>query len=521
MKLLTAGEMRTLDSICIRKFAIPSFVLMENAGRAVAGFIAENFSLPRRVYIFCGPGNNGGDGLVVARYLYNKGCGVTVFLVGEKKKITADAALNFKIASHMGIQIKEIAAWEEFSFDKIDSEKQQPILVDALLGTGAKGAPRDIFARIIDFINTKKGVKVAIDIPSGVDADTGEVIERAVKADYTVTFAYPKRGLYLYPGIDYSGKIEIVDIGIPCDIIKKEKMHIPANLLLAKDFPSDLFRRAPSSHKGTFGHLFVLAGSCGLTGAAILTCMGALKVSPGLITLGIPLSLNSIVEIKLTEVMSLPLAETNQGTFSMRAFEKISHFARKCQALVLGPGISMNSETGELVRKILQTCNLPIVLDADAINALAGDTGIIKNYEGPLVLTPHPGELARAVGVSVSEVQGDRIKAAVDLASSTGKIVVLKGAGTIIATPEGSCWVNTTGNPGMAAGGSGDVLAGIIGGFLAQGVDILTSTKLGVYIHGLAADFVVKKQRGLTILTAQDIVKNLIHAIRSLHNEYY
>ncbi|MBE0478492.1 NAD(P)H-hydrate dehydratase [Candidatus Aerophobetes bacterium] len=521
MKLLKSDEMQRLDDISINKIGIPGSVLMENAGRAVAEFIKENWPPPCCVYIFCGSGNNGGDGLVVARHLYNKGYNLRVFLTGVKEKIAQDAAINLKIASNVGISIEEITSSEHLPAREKKSGREEVLLVDALLGTGAKGAPRGIFAQIIELINGWEAVKIAVDLPSGVDADTGEVVGKAVKADWTVTFAYPKRGLYLYPGIDYSGKVRVVDIGIPSDIIEREKIHIPANLLLSEDFPPRLFHRCASSHKGTFGHLFVLAGSCGLTGAATLTCMGSLRVGTGLVTLGIPVSLNSIMEAKLTEVMTLPLSETDKKALSCEAFKEISHFASKCQALIVGPGLSRSPQTQELIRQILRSFKLPLVLDADGINALTGDLGIISNYEGAMVITPHPGELARFVGTSVAQVQKDRIKAALALASGTGKVVVLKGAGTVIASPQGLCWVNTTGNAGMASGGTGDVLTGVIGGFLAQGMDVLTSAKLGVYLHGLAADLAVKKQGGLTLLIAQDIIENLVFAIRSLNNEYY
>ena len=521
MKLLTANQMRLLDSISITKIGIPGPVLMDNAGRAVADFISENWSSPREVYLFCGPGNNGGDGFVVARYLYNKGYPVKVFLAGAREKIKGDAATNLKIALNMGISIDKVFSDMSLSCAGGSQERKKVIVVDALLGTGAKGAPRGVLEEAVDLINECKAVKIALDCPTGVDADTGVVAGKAVKADYTITLAYPKRGIYLYPGIDYAGKVRIVDIGIPSNILEEEGIRIPVNLLGPEDFPPELFYRPPSSHKGGFGHLLVAAGSCGLTGAACLTCMGALKVGAGLVTLGIPVSLNSIVEIKLTEVMSLPLPETKQGTLSTRALEGIMRFSSKCQALVLGPGLSGNPETHELVRHILSRMQLPLVLDADGINAVAGKVEIISNYRGSMVLTPHPGELARLVGISVQQVQKDRIKAALDLARSTGRIVVLKGAGTVIADAAGNCWVNTTGNPGMASGGSGDVLTGIIGGFLTQGMDILTSAQLGVYLHGLAADMVVNKRGGVTLLTAQDIIENLIFAIRSLRNEHH
>ena len=522
MKLLTSEEMRLLDRISIEKVGIPGTVLMENAGRAVADFITERWPSHWKVYLFCGPGNNGGDGLVIARHLYNRGYQVKVFLVGAKEKLKGDAQVNLNIAFNMGINIRQIvsAAHLTSEREKLDNEECM-LLVDALLGTGAKGAPRGILKEMVSFINRCKGIKIAVDLPTGVDADTGQVAGEAVKADYTITFAYPKRGIYLYPGINYVGKVKIVDIGIPSDILEKENLNIPANLLLREDFSPRLFYRPPASHKGNFGHLFVLAGSPGMTGAATLACMAALRAGTGLITLGTPASLNPILEVKLTEVMTLPLPETKQGTLSCEALEEIIGFSDRCQALVLGPGLSRNPETQKLVREILKNLKLPLVLDADGINALAGEVEIISNYEGPLVLTPHPGELSRLKGVSVPDIQKDRIKAAVDLASTTGKIVVLKGAATVIAEPEGSCWVNTTGNPGMASGGTGDVLTGIIGGFLAQGIDILTSAKLGVYLHGLAADLAVKEQGGLTLLAAGDIIKNLISAIRSLSNEYH
>jgi len=513
--------MRLLDRISINKIGIPGIVLMENAGKAVASFISKNWSSFSEVYFFCGPGNNGGDGLVAARHLYNKGYKVKIFLLGTKEKMKGEAAINLRIISNMKISIQEVFSPAHLSSLQKSGNKGKVILVDALLGTGAKGAPRGILKEIIDLINGWKTVKIAVDIPTGVNADTGEVLGEAVKADHTITFAYPKRGIYLYSGIDYAGKVTVVDIGIPSNILKKEKINIPINLLLPGDFSSELFCRSLSFHKGNFGHLFVLAGSCGLTGAAALTCMSSLKIGTGLITLGIPVSLNSIMEIKLTEVMSLPLPETRKGSLAVKALEEINRFAGKCQALVIGPGLSNNPETQELVRQVLRSIKLPLVLDADGINAVAEEVGIISNYEGSMVLTPHPGELARLIKTSIAEVQKDRIKTAINLAKSTGKIVVLKGAGTVIADAKGNCWVNTTGNPGMASGGSGDVLTGIIGGFLAQGMDALTSAKLGVYLHGLAADLTVKGQSNITLLIAQDIIKNLIFAVRSLRNGYY
>lgn len=519
MKLLTSEEMRLLDSISIEKIGIPGIVLMENAGRSVADLINKRFPPPVRVCIFCGPGNNGGDGLVVARHLFNRGYKVQVFLGCPKEKLKGDAGVNLKIASNMGIKISEITSSSQLPSSELDTNENSTILVDAILGTGARGAPRGILREMVNLINKWKGVKIAIDLPTGVNADTGEVTGEAVKANYTVTFGYPKRGMYLYPGMNYSGEIIVADIGIPFNILEREKIHISANLLSEKEFPPGIFYRLPSSHKGDFGHLFVLAGSPGMTGAATLACRAALKIGAGLVTLGVPRSLNPILEVKLTEAMTLPLPETEEGTLSFKAIEKIYKFAERYQALVIGPGLSRNPETKKLVKEILKNLDVPLVLDADGINSIAGELEFIRNYSGLAVLTPHPGELARLIGTSTSEIQKDRIRAAVNLAKQTGKITVLKGAKTVIAEPEENCWINTTGNAGMASGGTGDVLAGMIGGLLAQKKDALTATKLGVYLHGLAGDIAAQKY-GQTSLTAQDIIEHLPSAIRSLKNEY-
>jgi len=519
MKLLTSKEMQFLDRITIEKVGISGIVLMENAGKAVADFITERWPPSAKVYIFCGPGNNGGDGLVVARHLFNRRYQVKVFMGVDKEKIKGDAATNYQIACNMGVNIKHVSSLSELPFPQESTGERKPIIVDALLGTGAKGSPRGIIKEMVNVINRCRAIKIAVDIPTGVDADTGEVAGEAVKVNYTITFAYPKRGVYLYPGIDFSGEVKVVDIGIPKDIIEKEKIDIRVELLSSENFSPEIFYRRPSSHKGEFGHLLVLAGSAGMTGAAALACMAALRIGTGLVTLGIPESLNPVMEIKLTEAMTLPLPETKEKTFSLKAMEQIESFQKRCQALVVGPGLSRNSESQELVREILRRFEIPLVLDADGINAIQGKTEIIASYQGPLVITPHPGEMARLVGISVAEVQRDRIKAALNLSKNTGKVVVLKGAGTVIAEPEGKCWVNTTGNPGMASGGVGDVLTGTIGGFLAQRMDVLMAAKLGVYLHGLAGDLAMKT-KGQSCLLATDIIENLPFAIRSLKNGY-
>jgi len=517
MKLVTSEEMRQIDKKAIEGIGIPSIVLMENAGLQVANTIEEKYSPLREksVYIFAGSGNNGGDGMVVARHLFNQKVKVKVFLLTEKKNIKGDAATNLTIAEKMGIPMREITSPALLKSLERELEKAD-IVIDALLGTGAKGAPRGLMREVIILINKHSEHTVAIDIPTGIDADKGKAQGKAIKAEYTVTFAYPKRGLYLYPGMDYAGEIEIADIGIPLGL---EEDKINSHLLTISDISKKLFFRKLSSHKGNFGHLLVIAGSPGMTGAASLTTLSALRVGAGLVTLGIPQDLNPILEIKLTEVMTLPLPQSKEKTLGKEGFEKIKNFSQKCKAIAIGPGISPNRQTKQLIKMIINQLDIPLVIDADAINVLAGELSLLKKYKAPLVITPHPGEMGRLLGTSVEEIQEDRIESAVALAKKIGAIVVLKGARTVIADKEGNSWVNLTGNPGMATGGSGDVLTGIISGLLVQKLSCLEAAKTGVYLHGYAADLAVQ-QKGEISLIASDTLETIPEAIRRIKSEY-
>ena len=504
--------MREIDEKTINSIGIPAIVLMENAGRAVVETIKEEYSPleGKSIYIFSGSGNNGGDGIVAGRFLFNKGIKVKLFLLGRKEKIKGEAAINLNIALNSGIEIKEITSSEEIKSLK-EELKVADIVIDALLGTGAEGAPRGIMKEMVSLINRYGRNIVAVDIPTGVDADTGEVEGEAIQANCTVTFAYPKQGLYLYPGMDYAGKIKVADIGIPYTLEVKTK----CNLLTSADIPEDIFKRKLSSHKGDFGHLLVIAGSRGMTGAATLTSLAALRAGAGLVTLGIPESLNAILEAKLTEAMTLPLPQTEKGSLSCKALKKIEEFSKKCEAIALGPGVSTHKETAELVKMMIKQLTIPLIIDADGINALSDEITLLSRYKAPLIITPHPGELSRLLHISVKEIQKERIGSALTLAKNTGGIVLLKGARTVIADKEGNAWINSTGNPGMATGGSGDVLTGIIGGLLVQGFSALTAVKLGVYLHGLAADLAAQI-KGEVSLIAGDVLNNLPEAIRRI-----
>jgi len=517
MKLVTAEEMRRIDKKAIEEIGIPSIVLMENAGLKVTEIIKNKYAplTGKSVYIFSGPGNNGGDGMVVARQLFNQKVKVKIFLLAEKEKIKGDAATNLSIAERIGISIKNITSSADLELLKQELKKAD-IVVDALLGTGTKGAPRGLMKDVIALINKYSKNIVAVDIPTGVDANRGQAEGEAIKAKYTVTFVYPKRGLYLYPGMDYAGKIEVVNIGIPPSL---EENKINSHLLTLSDIPKNLFFRKLSSHKGNFGHLLVIAGSPGMTGAASLTALSALRAGAGLVTLGISEDLNPILEVKLTEVMTLPLPQTEERIISRQAFEKIKKFSQKCKAIAIGPGLSSRKEIKELVKMIILQLDIPLVLDADGINVLTGELSLLNKYRASLIMTPHPGEMGRLLGISTEEVQKDRIKAAVTLARKTGAIAVLKGARTVIADKKGNSWINPTGNPGMASGGSGDVLTGIISGLLVQRFSSLEAAKVGVYLHGYAADLAVQKKGKLSLI-ASDILEAIPEAIRRIKSEY-
>lgn len=517
MKLVTAEEMRQIDKKAIEEIGIPSIVLMENAGLKVTEIIENKYAplTDKFVYIFSGPGNNGGDGMVVARQLFNRKVRVRTFLLAEREKIKGDAATNLSIAERIGIPIKNITSPADLELLKQELKKAD-IVVDALLGTGTKGAPRGLMKEVITLINKYSKNTVAVDIPTGVDADRGQVEGEAIKANYTVTFAYPKRGLYLYPGMDYAGKIEVVNIGIPAGLGENK---INSHLLTLTDMPKNLFFRKLSSHKGNFGHLLVIAGSPGMTGAASLTALSALRAGAGLVTLGIPEDLNPILEVKLTEVMTLPLPQNEEKIISPQALEKIKKFSQKCKAIAIGPGLSFGEEIRELVKMIILQLDIPLVLDADGINVLAGELSLLSKYRASLIITPHPGEMSRLLGVSTKEVQRDRIKSALTLARETGAIAVLKGARTVIADKKGNSWINPTGNPGMASGGCGDVLTGIISGLLVQGFSSLEAAKAGVYLHGYAADLTVQKKEKVSLI-ASDILETIPEAIRRIRSEY-
>jgi NAD(P)H-hydrate epimerase len=515
MKIVTARQMQQIDQEAINNYGIPGIILMENAGLQVVNEIDKHFSplSTKKIAIVAGRGNNGGDGFVIARHLYNRGSKVKIYLLCKQVQVRGDARINLDIIAKMGLEIKEVLSLnqrEDFgSFD---------LLVDAIFGTGLTSAAEGLHQEIISAMNSSGKPIISIDIPSGLSADSSELIGPHIKADFTVSFGLPKLGLHLYPAANHIGKLTIAEISIPKPLLEKEEIKV--NLLTKDMIRGYLPKRKPDSHKGDFGHLVVIAGSLGKTGAAAMASVAALRVGAGLVTLALPRSLDIAMEANIPEVMTLPVAETPEGTIDLEAKGEILKFLRamKIELLAIGPGITTHPRTGQLVKELLNEVSLPIVLDADGINILSVHQKILKQRKGSLILTPHPGEMARLIDISVQEIQQDRVGIAQRFAREYQLFLVLKGAVTIIADPEGNVFLNPTGNPGMATAGMGDVLTGMLGGLLAQQWPLLAAINTAVYLHGLAGDLAAQAVGPIGI-TATDLLDRIPLAIKSVLND--
>lgn len=526
MKIVTSEEMRKIDNETIKKFRISSTALMERAGRAVATKIREMFdqsigSCGQSVVVVSGTGNNGGDGIVAARNLHEWGWDVRVFICGKQDGLSPECNKQYEKAKKQGLKI-------EFLRRITGKDLDGSVIVDAMLGTGLSRQVTGDHASVISSINASQATVVAVDIPSGISADTGQIMGEAVKADYTVTFGLPKRGHFLYPGAEYSGKLFIEDIGFPDELLRSE--DISAGLLGKREMSLLLPERPRYSHKGDYGHVLIVAGSREKTGAAFMCARSCLTTGAGLVTIGIPETLVSAFQSRVTEEMILALPDKGDGTLSSDASEQILDFMyEKADILAIGPGLTVTDDVIALMYKIAGTATAPMVIDADAINALSKRNDMINlllNAKAPVILTPHTGEMARLlkkseVGSQKSEVElrkqieTNRINTAVSFAKETGTCLVLKGVPTIIATPEGNIFINTTGNPGMAKAGSGDVLTGMISAFLGQNLNPEDASKLGVFMHGFSGDIAMKKQ-GVYSILASDIIDAIPEAFLSL-----
>ncbi len=520
MKVITAHTMQDMDRRAINEYGIPGHELMENAGRECARHIlaACGGDTGRRAVVLAGKGNNGGDGYVIARHLLEWGWQVQVIVLAQREEIGGDALTSLvRLPDEVLNFCTEEGALTALYRDDIQAAD---VLVDALLGTGLSQELRGAYLEAVALINHGPGTVVAVDIPSGVHGTTGRILGQAVQADLTVTFALAKLGQLLYPGADHVGRLVVVDIGIPQQLVETA---VGYEYLDERYVSSLVTRRKRTTHKGSYGHCLVVAGSTGKTGAALLSANSAVRSGAGLVTLAVPERLHQIVEIKTTEAMTVPLPDDGSGYLATAAIPVIECLLAGRNVLALGPGIDRRPETVSLVHRLLESVSLPMVIDADGLNAIAEDTSVLKRrVSQQVVLTPHPGEMSRLVGSSIPDVAAVRISVAQDFARTFGVYLVLKGARTIIVAPNGMAAINGSGNPGMASGGMGDVLTGVIAALLAQGYPVWNACRLGVYVHGLAGDLVAMEQ-GEIGMTATDLMERLPHAFHHLlqqqHNE--
>ena len=514
MILLTADQMRRADQRTINEIGLPGIVLMENAARGATRVILDEIGDVEGLLAaaFCGRGNNGGDGFAVLRMLAQLGAVCTAYVFAPKDDITGDAATNLRVAEACGVEIVEVEGDEDF--DDLEAEMASyDLYIDALLGTGLNSEVRGRFARAIELMNELAAPLLAIDIPSGLSADTGRPLGIAVQADWTATFGAAKQGLLLdYE--DHCGEISVIDISIPPQVL--EELDVGCLLLDAEAVAAMLPPRLPWGHKGSYGHLLVVGGSTGYSGAPCMTAMAGLRSGAGLVTAALPAGLNQVAEIKLTACMTQPLAETKSGALDVSALDTVRQLMLSRQALALGPGMGLAEETVELVQGLCETIDTPLVVDADGLNAIAGtDTRFASDQ---VVLTPHPGEAARLLDVTTADIQKDRLAAARAIAGKYNCVCLLKGARSVITGPDGLAWINATGGPLLSSGGSGDVLTGLVGGLLAQGAGALEAALCAAFVHGLAAQL-AEEEFGVRGLAAEELNDAIPAAFATLETD--
>lgn len=507
MRLVTNQEMAEIDIWAQKELGILGTVLMENAGRGCVEILKKYFRPNKlNVLIFCGKGNNGGDGFVIARHLKNYGSNVKVILLGRGNELKGDALRNYNIAKLAGIEISEAPTKNRMKM--LLSSFNPECIIDAIFGTGFKGNPEGIYYEAIELISQSDAFIFSVDIPSGINGDTGDFEGVCVVADATATMCLPKRGNYLFPGRAYCGDLYIVDIGVPRDLIDNGYPRVIENEDVAEIIPY----RKPDGNKGTFGEVLIIAGASGFSGAAAMASISCLRVGVGLVRLAAPKGIIDALEAKLLEVVKLPLNETEEKTISPDAIKTILPYLKRSDAVAIGPGITTNPMTKKFLFDLLPKIEIPLVIDADGINLIAQDIKVLKKVKTHFILTPHPGELSRLIGLSPAEINKNRIEIAKEYAEKFNCILVLKGAPTIIAAKGGEVFLNPTGNSGLASAGSGDVLLGMITGFLAQGTTPVEASIAGVFLHGLCADIAVKRINEYSLI-AGDLLDYIPRAI--------
>jgi NAD(P)H-hydrate epimerase len=517
MEVLDADKMRRADAAAIEGMDIPGLVLMENAGRLVAEVLVEELDPfeGEHVVVLAGAGNNGGDGFVAARHLARMGVDTAVYLVGATRaKLRGDAKAMAEAWVGMGgalTELKDRKSWREHG----PHLGAGTIVVDALFGTGLSRPIQGLPAEVVEELNQSPCPVVAVDIPSGLFASSPQIPGPVVEAAITVTFARPKPAQVLPPAEDSCGELFVVDIGIPPRGIAAAEPDL--HWVTAEEAARLLPERSPEDHKGRFGHVLVVAGSTGKAGAAVLTGWGALRGGAGLATVASPSSARAEVAGFAPELMTLPLPSSREGQLGKQAHKAVLELEGTFNVLALGPGLGQAAATQTEIRRLVQRSRLPVVLDADGVNAFEGRyRGALRKHAAPLIVTPHPGEASRITGLKTAEIQSDRVGAARRIAAEIGGICVLKGYRTIVADAQGRAFINPTGNPGMASGGMGDLLTGLIAAFVAQECEPLEAAILGTYLHGLAADIALDEGETEPTMTAGDVAEALPKAVRAL-----
>lgn len=508
MKACFAEQMRAVDRAASEIAGIPSIVLMENAAMACVREIEKSFSIKGlRAAIFCGRGNNGGDGFAIARHLNNMGADVSVYLVcGSDFK--GDALVNFEIISKMDIDIETVSDTDNLKYIILSND----IVVDAIYGTGIHGAVSGISYDVINEINEYARHTLSVDVPSGINSDSGEICGICIKADKTVTFAAYKVGMLMFPAADYTGEVVVADISVPEYILEEQRLNI--NVTDEKFVRENFPKRENNSQKGDYGKVLVIAGSVGMTGAAYLASQSAVISGSGLVTLALPSGLNNAMEAKTTEVMTVPLAEID-GHIAERAIEIILDRVDRADAVLIGPGAGRSSDITAILERVLEYSKIPVIIDADVINAAAKNMNILSECTCPVIFTPHTVEMSRLTGLDTEYIEENRLTVSQEFAEEYGVIVILKGHHTVVTGQDGTQYINTTGNSGLATGGSGDVLAGIIASIAARGVRSASAAVMSVYIHGMAGD-IARDKYGIDSVTAAKVMECIPLALRQI-----
>jgi len=504
MKVSSVEEMRNLDRKAIEKFKTPDTILMENAGQAVYFVIHNEFGIMgKRFIIFCGIGNNGGDGFVVARKLLSNGGIVTVFLLGDSEKLTGCAKDNFDIISTLPIQIERLTSVKQITAPLLFCDA----VVDAIFGTGLTRDVGGIYKEAIELINESDATTFSVDIPSGINGDTGQIMGSAVRADYTITFGLPKLGNVLFPGFDLCGKLYVTHISFPPSLYNTDNITIETN------DPFPIPERNDDTHKGSYGKVLFIAGSSHYLGAPYFSALSFLKAGGGLSYLASPESITNFLANKGSEIVFAPQKETDEGSLSIKAKDQLLEFSDRVDMVVMGPGLSLHEETQELVRELAPLIKKPLIIDGDGITAVSKDINMIKKRKEVTILTPHFGEMSRITKADRGEIQKNRVPVLCKTCKELNAIVILKGAHTLIGYPDERIFINMSGNPGMATAGSGDVLVGTIAAMFGIGFPVEKSTRMGVFIHGLAGDLAMR-DIGEDGIIAGDIMNYLPEAVR-------